>query len=156
MNISKGRNENQENCLQLKKTIYDLGQSEREFYKKLTLVLKHTVFVKSKSDPCLLSNWNGKEVIIIGIYIDDCLVVGKEERIQWLIVDLKNTGFNLKVENNRNDYLSCHIIEDKESNQIMILQPNLINDLRDKFGNEVLEKRTYRTSWNTNVQGNPS
>jgi hypothetical protein len=78
-------------------------------------------------------------------YADSCLVIGKEERIEWLIVELKRSGFNLKVENSLKDYLSCHIIEDKELNQIMNLKPHSINNLRDKFGDEVLQKRSNRT-----------
>jgi hypothetical protein len=45
---------------------------------------------------------------------------------QWLIVEFKRNAFNLKVENNRKEYLSCHIIEYKESNEIMILQPHYV------------------------------
>jgi hypothetical protein len=52
-------------------------------------VLKSTGFVKHKSDPCLLLNWNGKEIILIGIYVDDYFVFGKEERIQWMNFELK-------------------------------------------------------------------
>jgi hypothetical protein len=37
-------------------------------------------------------------IITIGIYVNDCVVVGKEEHIQKLIEDLKTSGFNLKVE----------------------------------------------------------
>jgi hypothetical protein len=94
MNIPKGMNEDQDNCLQFKKKIYGLVQSAREFYKKLILVLKSILFVENNSDPCLLLNWDVKEVILIFIYVDDCLVIGKEERIQWLIVELKRNGFN--------------------------------------------------------------
>jgi hypothetical protein len=58
-----------------------------------------------------LSNWNRKEVILISFYVDDCLVIGEEERIKWLIDELKRNGDNLKVENNLKDSLSCHIID---------------------------------------------
>jgi hypothetical protein len=58
---------------------------------------------------------------------------------------LKRNGFTLKVENYLKDYLSYHIIKDKELNQIMVLQPLLIRNLKDKFGDEVLQKRSYRT-----------
>jgi hypothetical protein len=51
----------------------------------------------------------------------------------------------LKVENNLKDYLSFHMIKDKELSQIMILHPHLINNMQDKLVNEVLENRTYRT-----------
>jgi hypothetical protein len=86
MNIPEGIKEYQDHCLQLRKTIYVLFQSAREFYEKLILVLKSIDFAENKSDPYLLSNWRGKEVILIGIYVDGCLVIEKEERIQWLIV----------------------------------------------------------------------
>ena len=51
----------------------------------------------------------------------------------------------MKVENSLKDYLSCHVIETKNLNQITILQPHLINNLMDKFGDEVLGKRICRT-----------
>jgi hypothetical protein len=34
---------------------------------------------------------------MIGIYVDDCLVIGKHNRIDELIIELKKSGFNLKV-----------------------------------------------------------
>ena len=82
---------------------------------------------------------------MIGIYVDDCLVVGKEMQIQELIVALKENGFNLKIEYNLTDYLSCRVIEDVKMNRILILQPHLINNLQAKFGEEVVNKRAYRT-----------
>jgi hypothetical protein len=62
----------------------------------------------------------------------------------------------LKVENNLKDYQSFQVIRDKELNQITIFQPHLTNNLKGKFDNEVLEKRTYRTPVTPKVQGNPS
>jgi hypothetical protein len=47
---------------------------------------------------------------IYGIYVDDCLVIGKEPQINQLIVELKENGFNLKIEHNLKDYLSCCVI----------------------------------------------
>jgi hypothetical protein len=52
----------------------------------------------------------------------------------------------LKIENNLTDYLSCCVIEDVKLNQILMLQPHLINNLQAKFGdNEVANKRVYQT-----------
>jgi hypothetical protein len=67
-------------------------------------------FKNNKSDPCLLSKWTQDGVIMIGIYVDDCLVIGKHNRIDDLIVALKTSGFSLKVENILTDYLSCQLI----------------------------------------------
>jgi hypothetical protein len=58
---------------------------------------------------------------------------------------LKASGFNLKVESNLKDYLSCCVIEDLESKSILILQPHLVNNLEAKFGQEVCNKRIYKT-----------
>jgi hypothetical protein len=79
---------------------------------------------------------------MIGIYVDDCLVVGKEMHIQEFIVALKENGFNLKIEYNLTDYLSCCVIEDEKLNRILILQPHLINNLQAK-GGEVVNKRAF-------------
>jgi Reverse transcriptase (RNA-dependent DNA polymerase) len=55
MNVPEGLGTDPNYCLKLKKTIYSLVQSAREFYKKLILVLKSIGFKGKKSDPCLLS-----------------------------------------------------------------------------------------------------
>jgi hypothetical protein len=77
--------------------------------------------------------------------VDDCLVMGKDEQISKLIADLNVQGFKLKVENNLTDYLSCHVAENEEESEILILQPHLINNLVKKFGDEVQDKRIYKT-----------
>jgi hypothetical protein len=55
-----------------------------------------------------------KHMIIIIIYVDDSRIIGKEEIIASLIDELKNHRFNLKVERNVNEYLSCCIEESKD------------------------------------------
>jgi hypothetical protein len=82
---------------------------------------------------------------MIGIYVYDCLVVGKEDQIQEVIQGLKASGFNLKVESSLKNYLSCGVIEDLESKSILILQPHLINNFEPKFEQEVCNKRVYKT-----------
>jgi Reverse transcriptase (RNA-dependent DNA polymerase) len=69
MNIPEGLKEDQEHCLLLKKRIYGLVQSTREFYRKLIQVLKRLGLIENKCDPCLLSKWNQEGVI--GIRVDD-------------------------------------------------------------------------------------
>jgi hypothetical protein len=43
---------------------------------------------------------------MIGIYVDNCLVIGDCDGIDELIVQLRKSGFNLKVENNLTGYRS--------------------------------------------------
>jgi hypothetical protein len=140
MNVPKGMSQDDNTCLFLKKTIYGLVQSTREFYNKLLSAFKSMGFTENKSDPCLLSKWINGKVIIIGIYDDDCHVVGKEDKIQEAIQCLKASGFNLKVESSLKDYLRCHAIENLESKSILILRPHLINNLEAKFRQKVCNK----------------
>jgi hypothetical protein len=141
MYIPEGMSYDSKHYLLLTNTIYGLVQSAREFYKKSMSTLTLIGFKGNKSDPCLLSKWTQDGVIMIGIYLDDCLVIGKRDGIDELIVELKTIGFNLKVENNLIDYLSFQLIENAESKEILILQPHLINNLEAKFGDEVKSKR---------------
>jgi hypothetical protein len=83
----------------LRKNIYGLVQSARKLYEKLINVLKIIVFYRSKSDPCLWTEWdeNANHMIIIGIYVNDCLTIRKDESIDCLIDELKKHEFNLKI-----------------------------------------------------------
>jgi hypothetical protein len=102
------------------------------------LVLKSIGFKEKKSDTCLLSIWHEDGVMLSGIYMDDCLVIGTEERIDKLIADLKKNGFNSKVENNLEDYLSCCVIETKNLNQITTFTAIFNQQFPlDKFGKEL-------------------
>jgi hypothetical protein len=143
MSISEGMNQDSNTFLLLRKTIYGLVQSAREFYNKLLSTLKSMGFLKNKSDPCLLSKCVDDSVVMIGIYVNYCLILGKEELTQEVIEGLKVSGFTLKIESSLKDYLSCCVIEDSDSKSILILQPHLINNLEAKFGHEVCNKRVY-------------
>ena len=84
-------------------------------------------------------------VTLIRIYGNDCPVIGNETQSTKLTIDLKEGGFNLKVTNHLTDYLSCRILENESKNEILILQPHPINNLRDKFEEEVVQKRVYKS-----------
>jgi hypothetical protein len=84
MEVPKGLEIEHNKKLMLKNTIYGLVQSARKFYEKPINVLKVIGFYGSKSDPCLWTTWDEKvnHMIIIGIYVDDCLIIGKNESIE--------------------------------------------------------------------------
>jgi hypothetical protein len=84
-------------------------------------------------------------MIIIGIYVDDCLIIGKDESIDCLIEYLRKHEFNLKVERNVNEYLSCCIEESKDEAKLTMIQPHLLNCLIKNFGEEIEGKRKFLT-----------
>jgi NAD(P)H-flavin reductase len=86
---------------------------------------------------------NVNHIIIIGICVDDCLIIGKEESVESLINELKDHEFNLKVERNFNEYLSCCIDESKGKGKHTMIQLHLLTYLITKYGDEIKEKRTF-------------
>jgi len=96
MEIPKGMEAEKGKCLVLKKTIYGLVQSAREFYNKLVLSLKDCGFCGSSVDPCLWIKHSDLGIVMVAVYVDDCLVVGNEKAIDDMIECLKRSEFGLK------------------------------------------------------------
>jgi hypothetical protein len=66
-------------------------------------------------------------------------------RIYCLIDELKKYEFNLKVEKNVNEYLSCCIEESKDETKFIMIQPHLLTRLIKNFGEEIEGKRKFLT-----------
>ena len=70
-----------EDCLVLQKAIYGLVQAARQFWKKIVDKMQEGGFKLHEAYPCMLYKENEKGFCIIIIYIDDMLIIGKEEAI---------------------------------------------------------------------------
>jgi hypothetical protein len=145
MEIPKGMEANENEYFILKKTIYGLVQSAREFYKNLVLALKGCGFQGNSVDPCLWTKYTEHGIVFVGIYVDNCLVIGNEKDINDVIDGLKTYKFGLKIANDLKDYLSCRILTDYERNTTFVMQPHLINNLKEKFEKEVNNLSDYGT-----------
>ena len=144
MEAPKGIGAKEDKVVILEQTIYGLVQSARQFWKKLTGILKSIGFKGGDIDPCLLFKKTEKGLVLIGIYVDDLLIIGDDCDINEVINDIKK-HFKVKVKDNLKDYLSCEICFDKNMKTAWIGQPHLIQKLRDQFGDEVDNKSTFGT-----------
>jgi Reverse transcriptase (RNA-dependent DNA polymerase) len=145
MEIPKGMEGSIDECLILNKTIYGLVQSAREFYNKLVSALKDCAFQGSLVDPCLWIKHFNQVIVIIAIYVDDCLIVGDDSKINEVIEELKGYNFGLKGEDHLTDYLSCQIMTNLDNKTLFIMQPHLIKNLEVKFGAEIVNLNNYGT-----------
>ena len=93
-----------EDCLILEKAIYGLVQAARQFWKKIVDKMQEGGFQLSKADPCMLYKEDEKGICIITIYIDDRLIIGKEEAIDAAINVLQR-HFQVKDQTSLEDYL---------------------------------------------------
>ena len=91
-------------CLILQKTIYGLVQAARQFWKKFVDKRQEGGFQLSEADPCMLYREDERGVCSVIIYIDDMLIIGKEEAIDAAIKVLQG-HFQVKDPTSLEDYL---------------------------------------------------
>ena len=82
---------------------------------------------------------------MIGIHIDNCLVIGNDKAIINVIKGLKEHKFGVKVEEFLSNYLSCNIHMNRDNKVLFVMQPHLIKSLEDKFQEEVNNLSIYGT-----------
>ena len=135
-----------EDCYQLKKGIYGLCQTSRQFWKKFvdTIKKEHFGFTVSPADPCMLFKENDLGICIIIMYVDDMLIIGKKEQIQDFASKIQKE-FSVKIQHNLADYLGCEFHMNKERTRGWLGQPSIIKSLEQKFGERVMKERLFLT-----------
>ena len=108
MDAPEGIGATEDEVVKLEQTIYGLVQSVQQFWKKLTNVLKSIGFTGGDVDPCLLFKKTKHSLVLIGLYVDDLLIIGSDEDIDIVIGDIEKY-FKVKIEGDLRDYLSCEI-----------------------------------------------
>jgi len=86
-------------CL-LKKCIYGLKQSGREWYFRLSYLMKSIGFEICPKEPCLLV----EDEVLLFIYVDDILVMSKTKQVYERFRDLLKTEFKIKSSERSNPY----------------------------------------------------
>ena len=132
-------------CELLCKSMYGLVQAARQFYKKFVSVLKARNYKRGNVDPCLFMKGFGKDALFMSIHVDDSLIVGPMFATKQTLKALEDAGFNLKIEGDLEDYLSCEISIDRENKRAYIHQPHLISKLEHKFKDLLEGKIEYKT-----------
>ena len=67
----------------LKKSLYGLKQSGRMWNKLLNKFLTSEGFVRSMTDPCLYTYFDGKNTVNIIVWVDDLLIAARNQQI-WI------------------------------------------------------------------------
>ena len=104
-----------EDCYQLIKGIYGLCQSARQFWKTFVDTIKKEPFgfTVSPADPCMFFKENILGICIIIMYVDDMLIIGRNEEIQGFATMIQKE-FSIKIQHNLADYLGCEFQMNKE------------------------------------------
>ena len=129
-----------EDCLILQKAIYGLVQAARQFWKKIVDKIQEGGFKLSEADPCTLCKEDEKGVCIIIIYIDDMLIIGKEEAIDDAIKVLQG-HFQVNKPTSLEDYLGAQIVQSDDGKMAWLGQPTIVKSLEKQFGERVAKKK---------------
>lgn len=114
-------------CL-LHKSLYGLHQSGKEWNDYLSILLTEMGFKQCISDPCVFINKD----VIIGVYVDDMVLVGEIEIIEDVKSRLSEI-FEIKDFSEASHLLGMDITRRKK-NELTIDQENYINDVLQEFG----------------------
>ena len=144
MDAPEGIGATEDEVVKLEQTIYGLVQSARQFWKKLRDVLKSIGFEGGDIDPCLLFKRTKDGLVLIGLYVDDLLIIGSEQDMDVVIKDIEK-HFKIKIEGDLKDYLSCEIRFSKDGKQAWIGQPHLIKKMEKLFQEEISGKLECQT-----------
>ena len=118
-----------EDSLILQKAIYGLVQAARQFWKKIVENMQEGGFQLSKADPCMLYREDQRGSCIIIIYIDDMLIIGKEEAIDAAIKVLQG-HFQVKDPTSLEDYLGVEIVQSDDGKKALLVENNLERELQ--------------------------
>jgi hypothetical protein len=114
--------------LKLKRSLYGLRQSPRNFFKHLTSKLKSIGFKEIDGDPCLFIS----DKVICLIYVDDTLFFSpKEEFINEVIDKLAQCDLDLEVEDSVAGFLGVHIDRNTDDGTIKLTQSGLAKRVVD-------------------------
>ena len=146
MDIPEGyEGDNSTECLLLKKGIYGLVQSARQWWKKFVEVLRKLEFLGGEVDPCFFIRKGKHGTIMIGLYIDDCLCVGNKEELETFARELEENGLTITLDRYAKDYLGCDIVRFQAEGMIVLGQSHVISKLEKTFSSLVQDKQNYVT-----------
>ena len=92
-------------CLKLEKAMYRCVQSPLMLFKRYSRHLDTIGLTKSLLDSCILykQDWDGRLILIVAVYIDNCIIAGPKSKVDKFKVDVQerfkitDPWFNQKV-----------------------------------------------------------
>ena len=119
----------------IKKALYGLRQSGRQWYKKLDEKLRRIGFRPLKADPCLYSSQQEGKTTIVSVYVDDILIATNDMQEMAKIKKELKTSFKMK---DLGPVHYCLGIEFKQDTNgtIKMTQRKYVEDTLIRFGME--------------------
>ena len=123
-----------EKVLKLKRGLYGLKQSPRQWNKTLVGVLcGECGLTQSKSDDCLFIMENSSDYLVCAVYVDDIVVVGSNMDSINNLKERMFSRFKMTDLGELKWFLGMEIKRDYDNSTLTINQTKYINDAAEKF-----------------------
>lgn len=119
----------------LKKSLYGLKQSPRQWYKRFDSYMVKLGYTRSSYDCCVYYNrLKDDSFIYLVLYIDDMLIAAKKKYDIQKLKGLLSTEFEMKDLGAARKILGMEIIRDRERRKLFLSQRSYIQKVLARFG----------------------
>ena len=115
----------------LKKALYGLKQAGREWNRTFSKGLKRLGFKQTASEPCLFAGSSLFTGIIIGVYVDDCIVMYRDENKLKELITCLQEKFPIKDEGELKNFVGIQI--SRNENTVKLHQSLYLLSVLKKF-----------------------
>ncbi|KAK2437580.1 secreted RxLR effector protein [Trifolium repens] len=120
-------------CL-LKKSLYGLKQSPRQWYRRFDEFLLKGGFVRSNYDSCVyMMKRNEKVILYLILYVDDILMASSDKHEIQRLKEMLNGEFEMKDLGSAKRILGIDILRDRSKGELFLSQHDYLKKVVERF-----------------------
>ena len=152
MKQPEGYEDGTDRICELLKTLYGLKQAGREWNKEFDSKMKGFGYNRTRSDPCVYIRRDGKDVVILTVWVDDILLFGTSEKLLDEIVSDISQIWEVTILGEPAKIVGIEITQTEDS--IKIAQKLYIKSILEREG--LSEINSVSTPLDTNIKLEPN
>ena len=140
----------------LKKTLYGLADSPRQFYLHISETLMRNGYIKTVADPCVfIKRMSETKYIIVVVYVDDIMLAATDQDIIDELREQLKQEYTLTEAPSLESFIGIHI-KYNLNGSMTLSQPGFIMQLLEEYGmlDSVLAKTPMSYLFNDEQQDN--
>ena len=127
-------NDSKQLVCRLKRSIYGLKQTSRQWYRKFDQVITSFGFKENTVDQCIYLKFSGSKFIILVLYVDDILLASSDVGLLHETKRFLSSKFDMKDLGNASFVLGIQIHRDRSRGILGLSQKAYIDKVLSRFG----------------------
>lgn len=137
MNVPPGMNDADENgnplVVRLRRSLYGLKQAGREWHTLLTETLREFGFHQSTIDVCLFTYRRQSAVLLIVVWVDDCVIADNDPSLRDEFVGWLGKRFPVEDKSELQWILHVQVSRDRNDRSLTLSQRLYVRDLLERY-----------------------